>query len=465
MNKFTKNVNYITILNIVGTLIYQGINFILTPYLTRALSLEAYGIVSVYISWSTLLVPIISLTTLSVIPHIKLYIPEHECDMYVSSMLGLSLCSTGIVTLLTLIGMPFLVSSMELPKMVIVFMIMQSFGMGTVNFIVAYWIQYQETNKQFMVNVTMAIVTSVFSVFLIQLIGSESQKYMGRIIGLAMPNFIFAVGVYIYIVVKKRPLFNKKVWRYTIPICIPIIFHLLANTLLSQNSRIMLQKIEGFERAAIYSYIYTIASLISVLWVALNNAWVPVYFDMLGASKYELIEERGKKYIFFFTSIVSGFLLVSPELLTIIGGAKYSEGISIMPFMVLSMYFMFMYSFSINFKTICKNTMSIAVGTCCASLINMICNQIFINKWGLIGAAIATFISYVSLFLFHQLTVREKSFQYSFKKKFFLPYLSMLLGCLALYEVFINMWYLRWLIGVVIGLQLVVKIFKQKSIF
>ena len=44
-----KKINRITILNIIGTLAYQGISFLLTPILTRALGSYDYGIITIYV--------------------------------------------------------------------------------------------------------------------------------------------------------------------------------------------------------------------------------------------------------------------------------------------------------------------------------------------------------------------------------------------------------------------------------
>ncbi len=461
----SKNENYITLLNIIGTLVYQGINFLLTPYLTRALNTHSFGIVSVYTSWVNILVPIVGVTSLAVIPHIKLYVEEKKQPTYLSSLLGLSMISFLIVFGISVALLPILSKEMELPALVIILLLLHSFGMATVNFAIAYCVQYQKTIFQFIITISLSIITSLISISLIKIIVNDELKYYGRVIGYSAPNFLVAIFIYFYFCKKGNHMFKLDVWKFAIPVCMPIIFHSLSNVLLSQSSRILLQRIKDFDIAGVFSFIYTIASLISVLWVALNNAWVPIYFQMLNDNKYDELYKRGKRYSFFFTAIFIGFMLVSPEILRIMGPKEYDSGIPIMPFISVSMYFMFMYSFSINFKTICKKTFSIATGTIVAALINIGVNIILIPEFGLWGAGIATLVSYIVLFLFHQLTVKKVKYEFNFTLKFYIPGLiGVLLSIAAFYSLF-NFWYIRWALACIVGIVLLMRIIKQRAIF
>lgn len=461
----SKNENYITILNLLGTLIYQGINFLLTPYLTRALDTANYGMVTVYTSWVNVLVPIIGLTSLAVIPHIKLQIKKEDHKDYLSSLLGLSLVSFVVIFLLSLLMMPLLVKSMQFSSTVIVLLLLQSFGMAIVNFAVAYCVQYQKTIFQFGINIGLSIVTCVLSIWFIQMIGDESARYMGRIIGYSVPNFLIAILIYGIFLSKSKRLFEVKVWKFALPICLPIILHSLSSVVLSQCSRIMVQKMDGFDAAGVFGFIYNIASLISVLWVSLNNAWVPIYYKMLDEKKYDLIYTRAQRYMFFFTCIFCGFILVSPEILKIMGDKAYYSGIPTMPIISLGMYFIFLYSFAVNFKTINKKTASIAIGTVTSAIVNIVCNFLLVPIWGIWGAAAATLIAYIVLFLFHEFTVKEVLYKYGFTMKFFIKGIIPAVAAIAAFYLAYEWWIVRWLLALCVGILLLWKLYKQRCIF
>lgn len=461
----SKNENYITVLNIVGTLVYQGINFLLTPYLTRALDMDNYGYISVYVSWVNLLVPVIGLTTLSVIPHVKLYIDKSQQKNYISSLLGLSLVVFIFVLVLSSVFLKYLSGITNFSRGIVVDLIINSFSIATVNFAVAYFVQYQKTIYQFVVTISISVVSFLLSIGLISFIKDNNKKYYGRIFGYLVPNLLIALIVYSVIIGRRQKMIDIKVWKYALPICLPIILHSLSNVLLSQTSRILLQKYEGFSSAGIFNFIYTTASLISVLWVALNNAWVPVYYKTLGEHNYESLLLRGKRYLFFFTCVFCGFILVSPEILKIMGDKAYYVGIPLMPVISLSMYFIFMYSFSINFKTISKKTFSIAIGTVVAAIVNIVANIILIPVFKLWGAAFATLVSYITLFLFHQFTVSNGEYKYNYTFMFFLKGLFFCLISIAIFYLAFDLWVVRWLCALAVGIILLMKIIKQGVIF
>ena len=54
-----KNINRITLLNVISTLFLQGVSFFTIPLFTRLLGAEQYGLFSVYNSRVTILVSII----------------------------------------------------------------------------------------------------------------------------------------------------------------------------------------------------------------------------------------------------------------------------------------------------------------------------------------------------------------------------------------------------------------------
>ena len=126
----------------------------------------------------------------------------------------------------------------------------------------------------------------------------------------------------------------------------------------------------------------------------------------------------------------------------------------------------FLYSFPVNFEFYHKKTLLIACGTCSAAVVNIILNLLFIPWWGNIGAAAATAISYIMLFLFHQIIAKyviKKGYHYSFSM--FLPGICAMILVSVLFYVTIDLWYIRWPIGMILGVILFWRVYRNKSIF
>ena len=91
----------------------------------------------------------------------------------------------------------------------------------------------------------------------------------------------------------------------------------------------------------------------------------------------------------------------------------------------------------------------------------------FIPKYELCGAAIATLISYVLLFVFHQLCARkmQDELQYPYGILFFIKPIGIILMAVILFYIVQNLLIIRWGIAAIVGVYLVWNIVKNKSIF
>lgn len=170
--------------------------------------------------------------------------------------------------------------------------------------------------------------------------------------------------------------------------------------------------------------------------------------------------------MFLYTTLCAGFVLLSPEVVKLFSSADFWSGMELIPVIAFSCYMVFLYSFPVNFEFYHKKTILIACGTCSAAVVNIVLNFLFIPLWGNIGAATATAISYIMLFLFHQIIAKyviKQEYHYSWIM--FAPGIVVMLLVSALFYVTVDLWYVRWPIGIVLGVILLRRIYRNKSIF
>ena len=216
----------------------------------------------------------------------------------------------------------------------------------------------------------------------------------------------------------------------------------------------------------IYSFIFTFVHILNIIWSALNNTWVPFYYDYVKQNNTEVIERKSKNYMFLYTALCIGFVLLSPEVVKLFSSEDFWSGMELIPIIAFSCYMVFLYSFPVNFEFYHKKTLLIACGTCSAAVVNIILNLLFIPWWGNIGAAATTAISYIMLFLFHQIIAKyviKKGYHYSFSM--FLPGICAMILVSVLFYVTIDLWYIRWPIGMILGVILFWRVYRNKSIF
>lgn len=460
--------NQMAFFNILGPVILNGVNFFTVPIFTRMLGPENYGVISLYTTWVQVLTIVMGIQTCGTIAASRVYFDEKEHNAYYSSILSLScLVSAGITALMIAFIGP-ISEFMQFSKIVVVLIIVQSFGAYVISFASIKFIYHKQASLNFLVSVIVTVTSVLLSLVLIMNIDRFEDRYWGRIIGYVVPNAVVGIILAVAIFAKGKTGFSKKYWRFCIPLALPLIFHNLSQIVLAQSDRIMLQKLlDDTAAVGIYSFIFNFVHIINVIYGALNNTWVPIYYDHLKAGDTETIRKRSKNYIFLYTVLTMGFILLAPEVVKLFASKDFWSGTELIPIMGFAYYMVFLYSFPVNFEFFHKKTNIIAIGTCLSAVINIVANYFMIPVWGIKGASVATMLSYVTLFAFHHIIARYllKENKYHYDLKMFIPGIAAVLLTCGVFYLITDLWLVRWGIGALLGLLLVYKIYKQKSIF
>ena len=260
--------------------------------------------------------------------------------------------------------------------------------------------------------------------------------------------------------------FNFRYVKFCLPVSIPLIFHGLSQIVLSQSDRIMLQHMLGNELTGIYSFMISFSGVLLAVYGALNNTWVPYYYDDLKAGALDRIYAKTKNYIFIYSVIVIVFSLWAPEVIKIFVPSSFWQAIDLLPFFVLGNYFNFLYSFPVNFEFFHKTTYTVAIGTIGAALVNIVANYILIPYIGIWGAASATLLAHILLFAFHEVIatyILPYHYHYSMKN-FWFGIIVVVIGVIvatALKDFVV----IRWSIGVLMVCMWFYSIYRRKSLF
>ena len=90
-----------------------------------------------------------------------------------------------------------------------------------------------------------------------------------------------------------------------------------------------------------------------------------------------------------------------PEFITIVATEEYREGVYVVPPVVLSNYFIFLYSLFCNIEFAYDDSKSVMKATLFASILNIVLNLWFIPIFGYIAAGYTTLVSYIVLSIVH----------------------------------------------------------------
>ena len=405
-NNLIKNGAYYTL----GTFILQGINFLTLPLYTRILTTKDFGITSLYTAWQSVVVIFLCLQTFSTIQNAKVTYEDEEYREYNSNIVVLSFISFFIFAVI-IMGFSKQFSKLSgLSVNLIFLMLLHSFftlGVTFKNTILRF---DGKAEKQLFISMFYTIFNVGLSIYFITSVPSL-EKATGKILGAVVPSIILGGYFYLEIILKKKPTFKKEHFIFCLTLGLPLILHNLSHIVLTSSDRMMIEKFIGLEETGIYGFTYTIGTILSTAAGAFGSAWVPWYFERLKGEKYDEIKIYSKNYLDFFTLVTVGFIFVSPEIVRFMGSTDYWIGKYFLPWIIFGCYFIFLYSFPVNYEFYVKKTNYIALGTSLSAVINLVLNYIFIPKYGSFGAALTTLASYFFLFVFHE-TIARKKFSY-----------------------------------------------------
>ena len=405
-NSLIKNGAYYTL----GTFILQGINFLTLPLYTRILTTRDFGITSLYTAWQSVVVIFLCLQTFSTIQNAKVTYEDEEYREYNSNIVVLSFISFFIFAVI-IMGFSRQFSKFSgLSVNLIFLMLLHSFftlGVTFKNTILRF---DGKAEKQLFISMFYTIFNVGLSLFFITSV-SGIEKATGKILGAVVPSIILGGYFYLEIILKTKPTFKKEHFIFCLTLGLPLILHNLSHIVLTSSDRMMIEKFIGLEETGIYGFTYTIGTILSTAAGAFGSAWVPWYFERLKREKYDEIKLYSKNYLDFFTLVTVGFIFISPEIVRFMGSTDYWIGKYFLPWIIFGCYFIFLYSFPVNYEFYVKKTNYIALGTSLSAVINLVLNYIFIPTYGSFGAALTTLASYFFLFVFHE-TIARKKFGY-----------------------------------------------------
>jgi len=184
----------------------------------------------------------------------------------------------------------------------------------------------------------------------------------------------------------------------------PLISHTLSFTLLSIIDRLILQKYVPLSAVGIYSLGYNLGLGVSFLQKGFRRTFTPLFLRRTKQyveqnAKTEFYSRFGKKYLIQLITIFMlihflYFLWAKEICLILVQNSVFWESYKVIPYVIVGYMFMSLISLTNNILIYEKKTVFISITTIIAASVNIILNLLFIPLWGILGAALATTISF-----------------------------------------------------------------------
>lgn len=424
----TINAKKATLYYLGASIFNKGVAFFTVPVFTRLLPIQDFGIVNTYTAWVWILSLFMSLALYMSVRSAFVDYPN-SVDQFsyvvINFMLIWGLLLGGVVSIFSLFFCNK--TTFYLTALCSIQALCESiFSTFSVLLMMKY---------KFRLRSLLLVVPQLFSVILSILIICllSDQKYFGKIIGTVISSGILALFSIYYIYKNSIKCFSYEYLKYGLKISVPLVFHFLALTVLSQSDRVMISQIRNVSETAIYSLVYNFGMISIAVTTALEGVYVPVFTKKMKACEFYYINELSSLYVKVICVLMSLIILASPEAIRMLAPSEYYEGIKIVPHIVLSNYLIYIYTFYVNVEHYYKNTVRISINTIVAATLNLLLNFYFIKEFGYLGAAITSLIAYYILLLMHYHYSRKMNTQILKLKKFYFDSLYLIVAVAGFY--------------------------------
>lgn len=378
---------------LLGMILQRALGFITTPIFTRYMSVEEYGAAAVYYTTEQMLGIIAMFCLGAGWMDVGFQDYKKQRHEFVFSMLVLS----NVITVITGIGLLILYSFVKEylrvePSLLIIMFI---------NFLLSpamlFWLREERFAYHYKWPAIFSIGSAIIStiVVVITLLFLPFNRLYERILGAMIPLFVFYIGFYLYLAKRSRYNIIFSFWRPAIMFNLPLIPHYLSSYFLGGSDRLMIAALVGEKEAGFYSLSYTVATLVMMVWTAVNSSLVPFVINCYSEKNYSKISNVVLPIITLFGLLCMFIALLAPEVVKILATDDFLEAVYIVPPVICGVFFSVLYYLFTNVLYFMKKPQYVMIASISTGILNIGLNYIFIPIFGYIAAGYTTLICYL----------------------------------------------------------------------
>jgi len=413
MNKnFKKLINNTLILSF-GTICTKGLMFIMIPFFTHWLSQEDYGIYDLLITYTSLLIPVISFDLGEAVFRF-LVEDENDHKRVISSSFKFILC-----IFLILIGPLFLI----LKNFLKVDVILCACALLFLEMFYIYFTMLLRGKKQlkdYSVANILFVVTMFLSVFI--LVKVLDLALVGILLGYSIGYLLSCL----YMIIRSKffkdfsiTCFDASIIKKMLWYAIPLIPNAIAWWIMDASDRTIVTLKLGVTYSAIIAVAHKMPNICQTLYTVFHLSWQENAIDIVKMEPKEQNDYYNKvvnNMISILISISILVLSVNFIMFDYIFDSEYYEGYYhtsiLVSSLILSMLAQFIGGIYIARRESKKNGFT----TIISAIINIVFHLLLINSIGLYASSISTLIAYLSLFLIRYFDVRGEAFKLHLNK-------------------------------------------------
>lgn len=386
----------------IGGYLLKGLGFFTVPIFSRLLSTADFGTYNTFLSYEAILYLFLSYALHVSIKNARFDVGMDKLDSYISNITLLPLFTTVVCLVIVNIFAKPIGIAWQMDRFTLNLLVIYSYCSGLIILFQNRLVIEYQYKRYLQITYFNAITNIVLSLFLIRNIFS-SEKYMGRILGTVTPVFIVAMLILCSFYKKNRPHINFEHLKYALKLSAPIIPHGLGQIVLSSFDRIMITNLVGAAESGLYSFSYTIFTMLQVTSTALFSVFDPWAYERLKENKIGELRKTASFFFAFLSMASIAVVVIAPDVIVLLGSQKYADAIYTTIPVVVGGLFSLAYGIPAILEYYHKKTVYISIGTIGAAIVNVVLNYVCIPRFGYIAAAYTTLFSYALYYVFHSI--------------------------------------------------------------
>ena len=389
----------------VSSILAKGIALLLTPIFARILTEREYGYYTSFVSWQNILVTVFSLELSSSVLRARFDYDEEGFKRYVSSIISFGMIFAGLGVIVG--GVVFSANSNLFWGFDVEYILPLSLVIVFSPLIQIFQAE-QRAKVKYKLSSAITVGFSAFGLLIpLGFIFIIDNKLDALLYGIAFNVVLWGIGIYMVYLFMYGMTFKGEYIKYALILSLPIVPHIVSSNIMGNSDKLMINSMCGPEFAALYGVVYTCSMAVTLLRNALNNAWIPWFYEKMSEGKYSVIRKKTDYYIVGFSLGTLVVCLFGPELVLVMGGEQYIDAAPLVPIIMLGCFYNFLNVFYVNIEFYEKKTYMISVVTVITTIINIALNYICIKRFGYMAAAYTTAFCNLLIIIMHYMNTRK----------------------------------------------------------
>lgn len=378
-----------TFLFLLGNLGSKFIQFILVPLYTYTLTTEEYGQTEIVLTTINFLIPIFSLSISDAF--LRFGLDKKYKQNEVTKVALITIFIGGIASIAFI---PIYNINSTISNWIQYFLLILNLRMYRDIFSIR--LKVLENNKLYAIdNILYTFVLCISNIIFLVMMKMQINGYFLSYVVANIFSILFIIIMSKFSYKELKGKTNKKVFKEMIVYSLPMIVNGISWWVTNASDRFMIAWLMTDSDVGIYSVSAKIPTLITTFSGIFSQAWIiSSVLEFQNEKEKNFYSNTFKNYYGLLFLACSILIPVIKPFMKLYVSHSYFEAWVYTPVLISSAIYSGIASFAVGIYTACKKNISITITTLIGGIANIILNYILIPKIGILGAAIATLISW-----------------------------------------------------------------------